>query len=104
MTRLPSVAYAASSAAITDGLPPAVCLLASRLAFAYKQSTGLFASQLSLREGSQGPHSLRELHPRAVVVIATLITGAVFAVEDFGHQSAQTQNDAQPEENIEQRA
>ena len=25
----------------------------SRLAFAYKQSTGLFASQLSLREGSQ---------------------------------------------------
>lgn len=50
MTRLPSVAYAASSAAITDGLPPAVCLLASRLAFAYKQSTGLFASQLSLRE------------------------------------------------------
>ena len=53
MTRLPSVAYAASSAAITDGLPPAVCLLASRLAFAYKQSTGLFASQLSLREGSQ---------------------------------------------------
>ena len=46
MTRLPSVAYAASSAAITDGLPPAVCLLASRLAFAYKQSTGLFYRML----------------------------------------------------------
>ena len=54
MTRLPSVAYAASSAAITDGLPPAVCLLASRLAFAYKQLCCL----LTDRPASEGKTDL----------------------------------------------
>ena len=48
----------------------------------------------SASERGAKDHSLRELHPRAVVVIAALITGAVFAVENFGHQSTQAQNDA----------
>ena len=69
MTRLPSVAYAASSAAITDGLPPAVCLLASRLAFAYKQPTGLFALRLSLMRGANIIGS-RELAGHGIATIS----------------------------------
>ncbi|RDX33776.1 hypothetical protein CE167_01200, partial [Bifidobacterium breve] len=42
--------------------------------------------------------SLRALYARPVVVVAALVSGTVFTVEDFGDQSAQSQNDAQPEE------
>lgn len=46
---------------------------------------------------------LLRLYARAIIEIAALISGTVLTIEDFGHQTAQTEHRAYAEHNVQYR-